>query len=110
MKSIFPNMIKSLPKADVDINGASIYVIQSTDYQLVFMEFENDVILPEHEHEDQWEHVVSGKVDLTMNGITKTYQRGDSFFVPKGCVHSGKIYAGYASIALFNQKERYLIK
>ena len=110
MNSIFPDMIKSLPKADVDINGASIYIFQSTDYQLVFMEFENDVILPDHEHGDQWEHGVSGKVDLTMHGITKIYSRGDSFFVPNGCVHSGRIYAGYASIALFNQKNRYLIK
>ena len=110
MDSVFPDMIRSLPQADVDIKGASLFVLQSTDHQLVFMEFENDVILPEHEHSDQWEHVVSGKVDLTMNGMIRTYQKGESFFVPEGCAHSGKIYAGYASIALFHQKDRYLIK
>ena len=47
---------------------------------------------------------------MTIDGIKKTYARGDRYFIPKGIKHSAKIYAGYADITFFDQKERYKIK
>jgi len=110
MSLVFPKIVRMLPQADIGIPSAHLFVSQSSDHQIVFMEFEEDLDLSEHTHESQWEYVIQGKVDLTVEGKTKTYQKGDSFFIPKGYVHSGKIYAGYASIAFFDQKDRYLIK
>ena len=43
----------------------------------------------------------------TINGKTKIYSKGDRYFIPKGIIHSGKIFAGYADITLFNEKDRY---
>jgi quercetin dioxygenase-like cupin family protein len=71
------------------------------------MKFENDVDLPEHSHESQWEVVLEGKVDLIVEGNKKTYKKGERFFIPKGVKHSAKVYSGYSSIAFFNQKKRY---
>ena len=107
MSKIFPNIILNLPMADVPLEGAKAYLSQSANHQIIFLYFEKDVNLPEHSHEAQWEYVLNGKVDLITNGVKNTYKKGDNFFVPKGVKHSGKIYAGYTSIAFFNQKNRY---
>jgi len=107
MSKIFPDMILNLPKANVPLDGAKAYLSQGENHQVIFLEFEKDVELPEHSHEAQWEYVLNGKVDLWVDSIKKTYRKGDTFFVPKGVKHSGKIFAGYSSVAFFNQKDRY---
>ena len=107
MSKIFPNIILKLPLADVPLDGAKAYLSQSDNHQIIFLYFEKDVNLPVHSHEAQWEYILNGKVDLITNGVKNTYKKGDNFFVPKGVKHSGKIYAGYTSIAFFNQKNRY---
>ena len=107
MSKIFPDMILNLPKANVPLDGAKAYLSQGENHQVIFLEFEKDAELPEHSHEAQWEYVLNGKVDLCVDGIKKTYKKGDTFFIPKGVKHSGKIFAGYSSVAFFNQKDRY---
>ena len=74
------------------------------------MEFDKDVEVPEHFHESQWEIVIEGSVDYFQDGVKHSYKKGDRFFVPKGKKHSAKIYAGYASIVFFNQRDRYKMK
>jgi len=107
MKSVFPKPILGLPEADVDIDGAKLYLVNGENQQVVFMEFEKDVELPKHSHESQFEVVLRGKVEYIEDKTKHVYKKGDCFFVPKGKKHSAKIYAGYASIAFFNQKDRY---
>ena len=107
MKSIFPKQILALPEADVDLDGAKLYLVNGENEQVVFMEFEKDVDIPEHSHESQWEIVLEGKVDYFEDGLKRTYKKGDRFFVPKGKKHSAKVYAGYTSVTFFNQKDRY---
>ena len=74
---------------------------------LFFMEFANDAEVPEHSHEAQWSVVLAGKVDLTIDGVERTYTKGDSVFIPKGAKHSAKVHAGYADISFFIEKDRY---
>ncbi|HBD95786.1 MAG TPA: cupin domain-containing protein [Spirochaetia bacterium] len=74
------------------------------------MEFDKDTILQEHSHESQFGVVLNGKIDLIINGEYKTYIKGDSYYIPKDVIHSGKIYAGYADITFFNQNNRYSSK
>ena len=107
MKSIFPKPIQALTKAQVNLEGANLYLVNGEDEQVVFMEFEKDVEISLHSHESQWEIVLEGKVDYFEDGIKYNYKKGDRFFIPKGKLHSAKIYAGYTSIAFFNQKDRY---
>jgi quercetin dioxygenase-like cupin family protein len=107
MTNIFPEPILKLPKADIPIEGINAYLSQGNNYQIIFMEFEKDAIIPEHSHESQWEVVLEGNVDYWEDGIKHSYCKGDRFFVQKGKKHSAKVYAGYSSIVFFNQKERY---
>ena len=107
MLSHFPKPILELPEADIPFEGATGYLIQGENNQIIFMEFEKDVEIPEHSHESQWEIVVGGKVDYYEGGVKHTYSRGDRFYIAPGTRHSAKVYAGYASVAFFNQKDRY---
>lgn len=107
MSSIFPEPILNLPEAEVPLEGAKAHIFQGENNQIIFIEFEKDVDVPEHSHESQWEIVLDGKVDYYENKTKHTYKRGDRFFVSKGTKHSAKVYAGYAAIMFFDQKERY---
>ncbi|RLC32070.1 cupin domain-containing protein [Candidatus Woesebacteria bacterium] len=110
MREIFPDPIKNLPKADIPLKGLTAYLSQSETHQILFMQFEEDIELPEHSHESQWGIVLDGKIDLTVDGIVKTYSKGDRYFIPAGVKHSAKIHAGYADITFFNEKDRYKTK
>jgi quercetin dioxygenase-like cupin family protein len=105
--SFFPKIIQNLPKADIPLKGVKAYLSQSENNQIIFLEFNEDIDLPKHSHAEQWEYVLNGKVELFIKGIKHTYKKGDNFLIPKEVKHSAKIYAGYASIAFFNQNDRY---
>lgn len=105
--TIFPDPIAKLPEADIPLKGIKAYLSQGESHQIIFMEFSEDVELPEHAHEGQWGIVLEGKIELVFNGIKQTFLKGDRYFIPEGVKHSGKIYAGYADITYFDQKSRY---
>lgn len=110
MPSIFAEPILNLPEADIPLKGINAYLSQGAGHQIIFMEFSEDVEIPPHAHESQWGIVIEGKIDLNFGGIKHTFTKGDHYFIPKGIEHSSKIYAGYADITFFNQKDRYKAK
>ena len=110
MSEIFPEPIRNLAEADIPLDGIKAYLSQAENHQILFMEFTEDAEVPEHSHEAQWGVAVAGRIDLTIDGIERTYTKGDSVFIPKGAKHSAKIYAGYADVSFFNQKDRYKVK
>jgi quercetin dioxygenase-like cupin family protein len=110
MSEYFPKPILSLPEADIPIKGVKAYLSQAENHQILFMEFSDDVDLPEHYHESQWGIVLEGRIDLVIDGVKHSYTKGERYFIPKGVKHSGKIYAGYADMTYFDQKDRYGIK
>ncbi len=107
MTEIFPGPITKLPLADVPIDGVTAYLSQADRHQILFMVFDKDADLPEHAHDEQLGFVLEGRIDLTIAGETRTYRKGDRYFIPKGVRHSGKIFAGYADITFFNEAGRY---
>lgn len=110
MKENFPEPILNFPEADIPIKGVKAYLSQAENHQIIFMEFSEDVDLPEHAHESQWGIVLEGKIELVIDGAKSTFVKGDRYFIPKDIRHSGKIFAGYADMTFFNQKDRYGIK
>ena len=106
MSETFPEPIRNLPKADIPSSGLKAYLSQAENHQILFMEFTEDAEVQEHSHETQWGVVLAGKIDLTINGIERTYSKGDSVFIPQGARHSAKVHAGYADVSFFNQEDR----
>ena len=107
MTEIFPEPIRNLPEADIPLDGLKAYILQAESSQILFMEFDKDVEIPEHSHESQWGVVLEGRIDLTIEGIERTYNKGDRVFIPAGARHSAKIHAGYSDISFFNEPNRY---
>ena len=110
MSKIFPEPVLNLPEADISIDGLKAYIAQGDHFQILYMEFEKDVIIEEHSHESQWGVILEGQIDLTIDGKKSVFRKGDRYFIPKGVKHSAKIYKGYADITYFNQKDRYKSK
>jgi quercetin dioxygenase-like cupin family protein len=108
--AIFPDPILNLPEADIPLKGLKAYLSQGDDHQIIFMEFSEDVDLPEHSHEPQWGIVLEGKIELSIDGVRQVFTKGDRYFIPSGVKHSGKIFAGYADMTYFGQKSRYKAK
>ena len=108
-KNPFPESIKNLPHIDVPFEGVLGHLLQGEQQQMVFLFFEKDTEIPPHHHEDQWEIVLEGMVDLNMNEKSQRYRRGDRFFIPSGIRHSAMVHAGYSAIVFFNEKNRYSI-
>ena len=107
MPGVFPDAIIALPEADIPLDGVRAYLSQSDEHQIIFMEFSKDAIVPEHSHESQWAVVLEGRIDIAIGGEGKTLGKGDQYFIPKDVSHSAKVYAGYADVTFFNQKNRY---
>lgn len=107
MSEVFPDPIRNLPEADIPLKGIKAYLSQSDTHQIIFMEFAEDIELPEHSHAAQIGIVLEGKIDLTIGGKKETYNKGDRYYIPEGVLHSGKIYAGYADITFFDEPDRY---
>lgn len=110
MKQVFDEPIRNLPEADIPFPGATAYLSQAEHHQILFMQFEKDVDLPEHAHAAQIGIVLEGKIELIIDGKKQCFTKGDRYYIPEGVKHSGKIYAGYADITFFNEPHRYLRK
>ena len=107
MSNLFPEPITKLPEVDMPFSNYEAYLSQGENHQIIFMQFNEDIDLSEHSHESQWGVVLDGKIELTIDGVKNTYTKGDRYFIEKDVKHSGKIYAGYADMTFFNQRDRY---
>ena len=110
MDHLFPEPIRNLPEADIPLDGIRTYLSQSRNHQLIFMQFEKDVELPDHSHAAQVGFVLDGRIDLVIDGVEQYYTKGDIYHIPAGKPHSGKIHAGYADITFFEEPDRYPVK
>ncbi|MBU7015391.1 MAG: cupin domain-containing protein [Theionarchaea archaeon] len=109
-EDFFPDMITELPEADIPIEGLHSYLVQGEASQIIFMEFSEDVAVPEHSHEAQWGVILDGEIELTIGGETHIFSRGDTYYIPKGVLHRARIKKGFKDMTFFNQKERYTLK
>ncbi len=93
-RDFFPDIITSLPQADIPAEGLTSYLLQCTNHQVVFMSFEKDIEIPEHSHEAQWGVVLDGEIELMIDGERQIYRKGDTYFIPKDIPHSINNSAG----------------
>jgi quercetin dioxygenase-like cupin family protein len=110
MEEVFPEPVTRLPEADIPVEGLRAYLSQSDTHQVLFMEFAEDAAVPEHSHEGQYAVVLEGRLDLTIDGVEHTFRKGDRYYIPEGVPHSARVYAGYADITFFDQRDRYSLK
>ncbi len=105
--SEFPDFVKKLPRAAITFNGLKGWLLQSDLGQILFNESDVEVVVPPHSHGEQWGVVLDGRIDMTIDGKTNSYTRGDSYFIASGTIHSAKIHPGFKAIDYFADKDRY---
>ena len=110
MNEFYPETITSLPEADIPFEGVRGWLSQSDDHQIVFFEIEAIGDVAEHKHGTQWGTVFEGEMQLTIGGITKTYKKGDSYFIPANTLHSATFIKKSWLMDFFADKNRYLPK
>lgn len=96
-----PGFVKQLPKADLPAPELQGWVMKGERGVVVFMQAEEDVTVPAHRHGPQWGVVLAGTMTLTMDGVTRTYQRGDTHFIPAGVEHEATLHAGWSGVYVF---------
>lgn len=109
-EKIFPEIISNLPEADISREECAAYLLQGESQQIIFMSYDKELDVPEHSHEAQWGAVLDGQIEMTIEGKTTIFIKGDTYFIPKGAKHSAKIFKGYKAVTLFDQKDRYKAK
>lgn len=110
MKSIYPELITQLPEADIPFEGVKGHLLQGENQQAIFFEMEPIGAVAEHKHGAQWGVVFEGEMELTIDGVTKTYRKGDHYYVPAGVLHSAVFKTKTFLMDLFEDKNRYLPK
>jgi quercetin dioxygenase-like cupin family protein len=106
----FPDIITKHQSADIPLDGVKSHLVQAGKQQFIFMQFDNDVEVPEHFHEAQWGVVLGGEIELTIAGKRNILKKGDTYYIDKDVKHSAKIKKGYSDLTLFNQPDRYIVK
>lgn len=107
-----PKFITGLPGIDAPFPATIVQTnaLKSDHALQVFFQIHQDFELPAHSHGAQWGTVLEGQIELTIDGETRTYRPGESYNIPAGAVHSGKIPAGTKLIDIFEEPERYKLK
>ena len=107
-----PEIITGLPEVELPFPPTIVKTsaLKSDKGLLVFFQILKDVDLPAHSHKGQWGTVIDGKIELTIGGETRTYGPGDSYYIPAGVVHGGKLFAGAKIIDFFEEPGRYKLK
>ena len=69
-----------------------------------FWNSEVEKVNPEHSHPfDVRAMVIQGALTLTRDGTTRTYKSGETFSMPKGCLHY-ESYGPEGAVTLFGRK------
>jgi quercetin dioxygenase-like cupin family protein len=110
MNDFYPGVITRLPEADIPFEGVKGWLSQGSDHQVVFMEIEAIGEVAPHAHGAQWGTVFNGEMDLTIGGDTRTYRKGDSYFIPAGVEHSAVFRKKTWLMDFFEDSERYKTK
>jgi quercetin dioxygenase-like cupin family protein len=110
MNDFFPGIITKLPQADIPFPGVRGWLSQAENHQLVFFEIEAIGEVAEHTHGAQWGTVFDGEMDLTIGGETRTFRKGDSYYIPAQVPHSALFRKKTFLMDFFEDRDRYKTK
>jgi len=108
--TVYPDMIRNLPEADIPVEGVRGWLMQTSNQQVVLFDIDQIAHVPPHSHCAQWGLMVAGEMSLTIGGETKVYKKGDSYFIPEGVEHSAKFHSQVFVIDWFDAPDRYQAK
>jgi len=110
MEEFYPDLILNLPDADIPIAGVRGKLLQGEARQLVFFDLPAGTNVPPHAHGAQWGVVLDGELELTIGDETRTYRKGETYFIPAGVTHAASCKVRCRVLDLFEERDRYRVK
>jgi len=110
MLDTFPDIINNLPDVEISLDGVRGKLLQAGDMQVVFFDIQPVGKIPPHSHGPQWGVVLEGEMELTIDGQTSIYRKGDSYYIPGGKIHSANFRTHFRAMDLFGEPNRYQAK
>ena len=107
MDPFYPEIIAGLPEADIPFEGVRGWLLQGEDHQVVFFEIETIGEVAPHSHGAQWGVVFEGEMELTIGGQTRTYRKGDRYYIPRGVIHGALFRTKTWVMDFFEDRNRY---
>ncbi len=104
--STWPPFAYNWPRAESLAEGLRGRVLRGELGHVVVMAADRDVIVPRHRHGAQWGIVLAGEMELTIEGNTYLYGRGDVHFIPGGVEHEALLRAGWEGVYFFERTHR----
>ena len=96
------DLLAHLPKVESPFPQMRGWIQQGEHAQVVFWQSDEGCICGAHSHPyPEWGTIVSGCTEVVVDGETRTYRPGDSFYIPGHAVHSAKMSKNYRAIDLF---------
>ncbi|MEU0518554.1 cupin domain-containing protein [Streptosporangium sp. NPDC006007] len=108
--AVYPSWIADLPQVDVRFPGAQATTVRSDDGQVVFWTFENGGSVPPHRHGPQLGIVLSGQVELRIEGELRVWTAGQMFDIGDQQEHEATVAAGTCVIEIFQEGDRHPVK
>jgi len=108
--TVYPDMICGLPEIDISLKGVRGWLLQNDAKQVVFFDIQPVGEVPPHSHCAQWGIMLDGEMSLTIGDETKTYRKGEQYFIPEGTIHSAKFNSRVTVIDIFDAPDRYQTK
>ena len=82
-------------------------MVHTPDLTIAFWEIDKNSILPLHKHINiQTSHVISGKLKLTISGLSKVLNAGELVVIDSNELHSGKALTQCSVIDTFSPPRR----
>jgi quercetin dioxygenase-like cupin family protein len=106
----YPDMITSLPEADIPVDGVRAWIFQGTDSQIVFFDIDPIGKIPEHTHGEQWGFVIQGEMILTVDGVSRRVRAGESYHITAHTPHSAEFISHFKAMDIFADPDRYKAK
>jgi hypothetical protein len=106
----YPELIRRLPKAALPLAGATGWLLQGADRQLVFFDLPAGATIPPHSHGEQWGLVIEGEMDLTVSGTLRRVKAGDWYHIPAGAEHHAHFLTRVLVMDLFADRDRYRVQ
>lgn len=103
----YPEFVRSLPQADIPMQGPQAYLLTGGPCQVVFFELPAGSSVPPHSHGAQWGIIVEGELEFTIGGERRVCRRGDTYYIPAGVEHSVEVSTLCRAIDFFAQPDRY---
>ncbi len=90
-----------IPEIEI-VSGFFAKFVHTEHITVVHWRIEKDAVLPEHSHpHEQTANMVTGELELTVDGVTHHLKPGMVFVIPGNAVHTGRALTNCQLIEVF---------